>query len=123
MDWMLLVLETNMLTQKLDLEQIQKGAFPDSNFGGTTKIGDIISSVLPYIFGAAGIALLIYLILGGFQIMTSRGDPKAMQAAQSKITNAVIGFIIVFLAFIIVQLLGQVLGLKGTLFSQIFGGN
>jgi len=114
---MLLVLETNMLTQKLDLEQIQKGAFPDSNFGGTTKIGDIISSVLPYIFGAAGIALLIYLILGGFQIMTSRGDPKA------KITNAVIGFIIVFLAFIIVQLLGQVLGLKGTLFSQIFGGN
>ena len=112
-----------MLTQNLDLDKIQSGAFPTAKFGGYAKIGDIIGSILPYIFGAAGIALLIYLIIGGLQIMTSRGDPKAMQAAQSKITNAVIGFIIVFLAFIIVQLLGQVLGLKGTLFSQIFGGN
>jgi hypothetical protein len=111
-----------MLTQKLDLNQVQSGAFPNSNLGSTVKIGEIIGDILPYIFGAAGIALLIYLITGGFQIMTSRGDPKAMQAAQSKITNAVIGFIIVFLAFIIVQLLGQVLGLEGTLFSQIFGG-
>ena len=111
-----------MLTQNLDLDKIQKGAFPDSNFGSTTKIGGIINSVLPYIFAAAGIALLIYLVLGGLQMMTSRGDPKSMQAAQAKITNAIIGFVVVFLAFTIVQLVAQVLGLEGTTFSQIFGG-
>jgi hypothetical protein len=52
--------------------------------------------------------------------MTSRGDPKAAQGAQAKITNALIGFIIVIFAFFIVQLFGQVFGIQNTLFGQIF---
>lgn len=109
-----------MLTQ--NLEQIQQEAFPNSGSIETMTIGSLISKILPYIFGAAGIALLIYLIIGGLQMMVSRGDPKAMQSAQAKITNALIGFIIVFFAFTLVQILGQILGLEGTLFSQVFGG-
>lgn len=86
-----------------------------------TDVGGIVSAILPYIFGAAGILLLIYLVTAGLNLMLAKGDPKAIQAAQSKITNALIGFIIVFFAFIIVQLIGQILGLEGTLFSQVFG--
>ena len=108
-----------LISQNLD--QIQSNAFPEAKFGTDIKIGTIISNLLPYIFGAAGIALLVYLVIGGFQMMTSRGDPKAMQAAQGKITNAVIGFVVVLLAFTIVQLLGQILGLGGTNFGLIFG--
>jgi len=108
-----------MLAQSL--LRIQQGAFPNSKIGYGTTLGDIIGMILPYIFGAAGIALLIYLVIGGFQFMLSRGDPKAAQAAQAKISNAVIGFVIVILAFTIVQLFGQLLGIKSTLFGQIFG--
>lgn len=108
-----------MLTQNLD--KIQASAFPTANFGASAKIGDVIGSTLPYIFGAAGIALLIYLVIGGLQMMISRGDPKAMQSAQSKISNALIGFVIIFFAFTIVQIIGQIFGLEGTLFSQILG--
>lgn len=111
-----------MLTQ-LDFDKIQKDAFPGFKFASEKgTVGQIVSDILPYVFAAAGIVLLVYLVLGGLQMMTSRGDPKSIQAAQAKITNAVIGFIIVFLAFTITQLIGQVLGLEGTLFSQIFGG-
>lgn len=86
------------------------------------KVGDIISTVYKtYIFYAAGIALLVYLIIGGFQLMLSKGDPKATQAAQSKITNALIGFVIIFLAFVIVQLFGQLFGLQDTSFGKVFG--
>jgi len=108
-----------LISQNLD--QIQSNAFPNAKFGTNVKIGTIISGILPYVFGAAGLALLVYLIMGGFQMMTSRGDPKAMQAAQGKITNAVIGFVIVLLAFTIIQLVGQILGLGGTNFGLIFG--
>lgn len=108
-----------MLAQSL--LRIQQDAFPNSKIGYTTTLGGIIGTILPYIFGAAGIALLIYLVIGGFQFMLSRGDSKAMQGAQSKITNAVIGFVIVILAFTIVQLFGQLFGLKSTIFGQIFG--
>jgi uncharacterized membrane protein len=112
-----------MLAQ-LNLDQIQASAFPKSTFGGSATIGDFIknSGILNYVFSAAGIALLIYFILGGFQLMTSRGDPKAMQAAQAKITNALIGFVIIIIAFFIVQLLGQLLGLQSNMyFKQTFG--
>jgi hypothetical protein len=111
---------TNLLAQ-LDLNKIQTGAFPKASpLASITPVG-FINNLLPYIFGAAGIALLIYLILGGFQMMLSQGDPKAMQSAQGKITNAVIGFIIIIIAFFIIQLLSQLLGLEGTNFGKIFG--
>ncbi len=44
--------------------------------------------------------------------MTSGGDPKAVQSAKSKITNALIGFVIVFAAYWIVQLIASILGLE-----------
>ncbi len=87
---------------------------PDLSFGS------IISNLLPYIFTIAGILLLIYLIFGGFQLMLSRGDPKAAQSARSHITNALIGFIIIFIAFWVVQIFGRIFGLQGIL--DIFTG-
>jgi len=81
------------------------------NINEKLKIGDIVSALLPYLFTISGIILLLYLIYGGFQYMLSRGDPKAMQAAQGKITTAIVGFVIVFIAYWLVQLLGKVLGL------------
>ena len=87
-----------MLAEALDLNDIQQRAF---GIALPTDLGSFISSssILDYVFGAASLALLVYLILGGLQMMTSRGDPKAMQSAQAKITNAVLGFIIVIFAW------------------------
>jgi len=103
-----------MLAQ-LDLNSIQQSALPGNHIPGS--LGDLITAILPYVFYGAGIALLIYMIFGGFQLMLSKGDPKTMQAAQAKITNAIIGFLIVVGSAIIVRLLGQLLGL--TIFGSI----
>jgi len=73
--------------------------------------GEVITKMLPFVFYGAGIALLIYLVIGGLQMMVARGDPKAIQAAQAKITNALIGFIIVIVSFVLVGLIGQLLGI------------
>ena len=50
--------------------------------------------------------------------MLSGGDPKATESAKQKITNAVIGFVIIFVAYWLVQLLGMVLGIAQ--FKQVF---
>ncbi len=96
------------------LNAIQQQAGLGGAFGvvGLT-LGDIINHAIPYIFTFAGFALLVYLILGGLQLMLSRGDPKAAGAAKSHITNALVGFIIVFIAYFVVQLFGLVFGLSG----------
>ena len=83
------------------------------------SIGDLISIILPYIFTGAGLALLIYLIFGGFGFLTSGGDPKAIESAKGKITGALVGFIIIFVSFWMVQLIGQILGIE--MIKNIFG--
>jgi len=99
-----------------DLTNIQKDAFKGNTI--PANIGGLIGNALPYIFGAAGIGLLVYLVLGGFQMMTSQGDPKAMQGAQAKITNALIGFVIIIFAFVFVTLIGRIFGIGA--FGNIF---
>lgn len=69
------------------------------------QVGDIIKTSLPFIFIFSGLGMLFYLILGGFQLMTSAGDPKAIKEAQGKITNALIGFFVVFASYWIAQIL------------------
>lgn len=105
-----------LLAQAPDLNAIQSRGL--QNFKNFNTPADIINAILPYVFGAAGIALLIYLVLGGLQLMLAKGDPKAIQAAQSKITNAIIGFIIVAIAYTLTQLVGRLLGIGQ--FTTIF---
>lgn len=100
---------------KLNFDTIQ-GSLSGNKIPKTP--GEIITAVLPFVFYGAGIALLIYLIMGGLQMMVARGDPKAIQAAQGKITNALLGFVIIVASVVITRLIGQLLGIG--VFETIF---
>lgn len=83
---------------------------PTNKLQNLDNLGKIITELVPYIFGIAGILLLVYLVLGGFGIMNSKGDPKAIEGAKQKITYALVGFIIIFVSFWLVQILGITTG-------------
>jgi hypothetical protein len=104
-----------MLADAPSFSAIQSGSGVSLNF---SDLGGLITNVVPFIFGLVGLLLLIYLILGGLQLMTSRGEPKAVAGAQAKITNALIGFVIVLISAGLVVLLGRILGVG--VFSQLF---
>ena len=91
-----------------DLNSLVQASAP--NIPG--NLGGIIFELMRYVFPAAGIALLLYLIFGGYQVMLSGGDPKSVAAGRSKITNAIIGFVIVFAAYWIAIAVGEILGLR-----------
>ena len=94
-----------------------ESSIKDFKFAGG-KIGDIISALFEYLIVGAGLLLLLYLVFGGIQLMTSKGDPKAMEAAKGKIGSALIGFVVVFVSFWLVQILGSVLKIPAV--SDIF---
>lgn len=94
------------------LKTIQENAFPDATIGTDTKITGIITKILPYVFWVTGILLLVYLLAGGLQLMLSAGDPKKVQGAWGKITNAVIGFVIIFIAYWLTKLIGNVFNIE-----------
>lgn len=80
--------------------------------GPSTNVGGIVSIILPYLYVIAGLMLLFYLIAGGFQMMTAANDEKGLIEAKGKITNALIGFILLFVSYWLVKILGFVLGIS-----------
>ena len=98
----------NRLADQIKFGPLESVATPNFAEG---NVGDIISALIPYLFAIAGFLLIIYLLYGGYKYLLSRGDPKAIQEARGAITTALIGFIIVFSAFWLVQLVGELLGI------------
>lgn len=83
----------------------------------SSKPGEVITNLLPYIYGIAGIVLILNVITSGLSMMTSAGEPKALQAAQHKLSNSLIGIIILFASFFIVRLILQFLGINVEVFN------
>lgn len=78
-------------------------------FGGISRIFIV---GLQLFFTVAAIAVLIYLLWGAFDWVTSGGDPERISAAQAKMTHAVIGIILVIAALTIFWVVaGNVLGI------------
>lgn len=59
----------------------------------------------------SGIAMLL-LIYGGFKIITSSGDPKAVMEARETITSAIAGLLLIMFAVAILRIIGyNILGI------------
>lgn len=94
-----------------------KSGVPGISALGQEDLGKLINFLLPYLFGISGLILLLYLLWGGFSLMTSQGDAKGVEAAKTKITHAVIGFVIIFISYWLVQFFGLIFGVSQ--FQQI----
>ncbi len=77
-----------------------------------SNIGAILNEAIPFIFAFAGIGLLLMLLSAGFNFLTSAGDPKKLEAGKQRLTNALVGFLIIFVAYWAVQMAGVIFGIK-----------
>lgn len=78
---------------------------------GNVGLGNVLTNILTLIYILAGIAFLFMIVFAAFQLITSGGDKEKVGAARSRITYAVIGIIILALAFVAAQVLGSITGL------------
>jgi len=81
--------------------------------GGVARISDLtvlFDKVVSAALGFAGIVLFVLLVTGGFQYITSGGDPKAVDSAQKTITYAVLGLILVLASYLILVVISKVTG-------------
>ncbi len=62
----------------------------------------LVGTVLTYLFIAAAIIAIIFLIWGGIKWITSGGDKTKVEAARHTIVGAIIGLVIVFASFFII---------------------
>lgn len=77
------------------------------------SVGGLITAILPNIFVLAGIILLFLLIFGGVAIIlgAGKGNEERIQQGKQTITSALIGFLVVFAAYWIIQIVEIVTGI------------
>jgi len=79
---------------------------------GFLDIGGLFSRILVLIYFAAGVFFLIQISVGGLSFLNSGGDPKALDAARGRITNAILGLVIVAAAFGITWVVTNAFGIN-----------
>ena len=94
--------------------------------GTTTQINDVaqIQCLVPLFQNAviaimqlAGVALFLMFIVGGFQFITSGGNPKQLEQARGTLTYAIIGVIVIVCAYLILKLIQAITGVDVTIFN------
>jgi hypothetical protein len=75
-------------------------------------IASFLNLLIPTVFVIAGIILLILLIGGGFSIVASGGNAKSVEGGKNQIMSAIIGFVIIFAAYWIIQIVQTFTGVK-----------
>ena len=107
-----------VLTFVIALSPLMAGAqirLPDSGgtglqncFAGACTISELIMAVINIILALAGLIAVLVLIIGGFRYVTSFGNEEAVGAAKKMIINALLGIIIIILAFVVVRVVQNV---------------
>ncbi len=95
-----------------------------TNRGGAEGISFFLTNIINLFFAVSGVVFIFMIIFGAFQWMTSGGDKEAVAKARSRITHAIIGIILLSLAFLIITIIGEVTGFeftRGQRFSIIEG--
>ncbi|MDD2786183.1 MAG: hypothetical protein PHS79_04840 [Patescibacteria group bacterium] len=89
------------------LDAIGAGVKGTANAAGLAQgdnsgdLSAIVGKLIGAVMGLVGVILFVYMVYGGFRWMTAAGDAKAVTEAQAIIRNAIIGIVIIALAYAI----------------------
>jgi hypothetical protein len=90
------------------------GPFGNQSLGnnaiGAINVINTISSIVGIMTTAACIWFLLQILFGGYEWMAAGGDPKKIESARSRITNAFIGLVIVVGSWSLLAVTGQFFG-------------
>lgn len=77
------------------------------------NIGRLIEVAADFVLMIGTLALLVMLFMGGFNWITAGGDKSKIEAARDRMTQAVIGIVILASVFAIYQIILNFFGLQG----------
>lgn len=77
----------------------------------------VFRNIVTVVTEFALLALFIMLLVGGFKYMTAGGDPKAIGAAQSTLTTAILGVFLLVVIWLILLFIQNFTGVPVTQFN------
>ena len=83
----------------------------------------VFASVVSTALTLCGIGVLVMLLWGGLQFLLAGSDKEATQKAKSTLTYAIGGLLVVLSAWIILNFLGNFLGINFSVFNICLPGS
>lgn len=72
----------------------------------------LFSRIIYWLFVLSGVVALFFIIYSGIKLITSSGDPKRVEEAKKTLLWAIIGLVVIFLSFMIVNLVADFTGVN-----------
>lgn len=91
----------------LSINETQISGAGNAPTGGKSTLETILQVGISYLYIVAIILALFFLVWGGVNWVMSEGDKQRLTQARQKIVFAIIGLILVFIAFIIISIIGN----------------
>lgn len=76
---------------------------------GCIPIGDraaLVGFLLKWGIGIAGGIAFLLMLVAGFQILSSRGDPNKLKAGQELLSSAIAGLLLLILSLVVLRIIG-----------------
>jgi hypothetical protein len=77
--------------------------------GKVRDLADYIQTIYNWLIGIAGLVTGTMIVVGGFQYLTAGGDKGRVEKARSRITNALIGLVLVLSAYVLLNTINPAL--------------
>lgn len=77
-----------------------------------TDLGTILANGIDALLVFAGAVAVLFLIIGGFRYVVSAGNEQQVESAKKTVLYAVLGLIVIFVAFVLIKVVEQALGVK-----------
>ena len=77
----------------------------------------VFSNIVKVAVSFVTLALFIMLVIGGFKLLTSGGNPKTTESARSTMTYAIIGLIVIIASYLIMKIIQSFTGVSVTKFE------
>lgn len=72
----------------------------------STDPAGFIKSIFSLLLGVAGGIAVILIIVSGYRLMASQGNPEQVQGAREMLTSAIVGLLFIIFSFVILQVIG-----------------
>ena len=77
----------------------------------------LVTNIIRAVVSLGAVALFIMLLVGGFNFLFSAGDQKKLEAARGTVTQAIVGIVIMSLAYLIILTIETFTGVNVTDFT------
>jgi hypothetical protein len=83
--------------------------FAKTGFAGSTSLSDLMVKIIKFFLTFAGIVGVLILVIGGYWYLSSGGNEETAEKGKKAIINAIIGLVVVILAYTIVTIISSTL--------------